>query len=105
MGSKAKKAAAKRYSARQARPREYFSQQIRSLPRPQRVRQHCGPQAAHPGESAAFQRLGVGRAGPSWGDEQGVGRTSALLTLDPQPYILTLDPDSGPLTLIPEPDS
>lgn len=30
------------------------------------------------------------------GDEQGVGRTSALLTLDPQPYILTLDPDSRP---------
>ena len=25
------------------------------------------------------------------GDEQEVGRTSALLTLDPQPYILTLD--------------
>lgn len=24
-------------------------------------------------------------------DEQEVGRTSALLTLDPQPYILTLD--------------
>ena len=60
-------ATAKRYSARQARPREYFSQQIRSFLRPQRGRQHCGLQAAHPGESAAFQRVGVGRSGPSWG--------------------------------------
>lgn len=65
--SKAKKATAKRYSARQARPREYFSQQIRSFLRPQRGRQHCGLQAAHPGESAACQRVGVGRSGPSWG--------------------------------------
>ena len=101
--SKAKKATAKRYTARQARPRGHFSQQIRSLPRPQWGRQHCGLQAAHPGESAAFQHVGVGRAGPScrrWG---WAGSGQDKCTPDSGPP--TLYPDTWPLTLTPDPDS